>query len=120
MEHRFDNLDVDEALRVIAGGTATTTGKSFYASLVESLSGTLNTTGAWVTEYLRDTQRLRALAFWLNGEWIEDYEYDIEGSSCELVVTAAQTVHIPENVSSLFPKDSDLRVFQAVSYLVFP
>jgi len=27
MEHRFDNLDVDEALRVIAGGTATTTGK---------------------------------------------------------------------------------------------
>ena len=120
MEHRFDNLDVDEALRVIAGGTATTTGKSFYASLVESLAGTLNTTGAWVTEYLRDTQRLRALAFWLNGEWIEDYEYDIEGSSCELVVTAAQTVHIPENVSSLFPKDSDLRVFQAVSYLGVP
>ena len=77
-EHRFDNLDVDEALRVIAEGTATTIGKSFYASLVESLSGTLDTTGAWVTEYLRDTQRLRALAFWLNGEWIEDYEYDIE------------------------------------------
>src|ERR1041385_6868312 len=62
MEHRFDNLDVDEGLRVIAGGTATTTGKSFYASLVESLAGTLNTTGASVTEYLRDTQRLRALA----------------------------------------------------------
>ena len=120
MEHRFDNLDVDEGLRVIAGGTATTTGKSFYASLVESLAGTLNTTGAWVTEYLRDTQRLRALAFWLNGEWIEDYEYDIEGSPCELVVTSAQTVHIPENVSSLFPKDSDLRVFQAVSYLGVP
>ena len=56
----------------------------------------------------------------MNGEWIEDYEYDIEGSSCELVVTAAQTVHIPENVSSLFPKDSDLRVFQAVSYLGVP
>lgn len=120
MEDRFDNLDVDEALRVIAEGTATTIGKSFYTSLVESLSGTLNTTGAWVTEYLRDTQRLRALAFWLNGEWIEDYEYDIEGSPCELVVTSAQTVHIPENVSSLFPKDSDLRVFQAVSYLVVP
>jgi hypothetical protein len=92
IEHRFDNLDVDEALRVIAEGTATTVGKSFYASLVESLSGTLNTTGAWVTEYLRDTQRLRALAFWLNGEWIEDYEYDIEGSPCELVVTSVGSV----------------------------
>jgi len=23
----------------------------------------------------------------LNGEWIEDYEYDIEGSPCELVVS---------------------------------
>jgi hypothetical protein len=40
MEHRFDNLDVDEALRVIAGGTATTTGKSFSASLVEPFRNT--------------------------------------------------------------------------------
>lgn len=120
MEHRFESLDIDEALRIIAEGTATTTGKSFYASLVASLSETLSTSGAWVTEYLRDTQRLRALAFWLNGEWIEDYEYDIEDTPCELVVTSAQTVHIPENVSSLFPKDSDLRVFKAVSYLGVP
>ena len=120
IEHRFENLDVDEALRVIAEGTATTVGKSFYASLVETLSRTLSTSGAWVTEYLRDTQRLRALAFWLNGEWIDNYEYDIEGTPCELVVKSAQTVHIPENVSSLFPKDSDLRVFQAVSYLGVP
>lgn len=120
IENRLENLDVDEALRVIAEGTATTIGKPFYASLVENLSRTLGTSGAWVTEYLRDTQRLRALAFWLNGEWIEDYAYDIEGTPCELVVKSAQTVHIPENVSNLFPKDSDLRVFKAVSYLGVP
>jgi hypothetical protein len=107
VEHRFENLDVDEVLRAITEGTATTIGKPFYASLVESLAKTLNTNGAWVTEYLEDTRRLRALAFWFNGEWIEDYEYDIEGTPCELVVTSAQTVHIPENVSCQLPEGAD-------------
>ena len=49
--HRFEKLDVDDALRAIIEGTASSTGKPFYESLVENLSKTLNTSGAWVTEY---------------------------------------------------------------------
>ena len=120
VEHRFDDLDVDEALRAIIEGTSTTTGKPFYTSLVESLSRTLNTSGAWVTEYLEESHRLRALAFRFNGEWVNEYEYDIAGTPCELVIKTGQPVHIPENVTSLFPNDPDLSMFGAVSYLGVP
>ena len=42
VEHRFEDLDVDEVLRAITEGTATTIGKPFYASLVETLARTVN------------------------------------------------------------------------------
>ena len=119
-KQRFQGLDVDEALRVIIEGTVTATGKPFYAALVENLAKTLNTNGAWVTEYLADTQRLRALAFWFKGEWVNDYEYDIPGTPCEVVIKSGQVLHVPENVSSLFPNDPDLIMFSAVSYLGVP
>lgn len=118
--HRFDNLDMDYALRLILEGTAAETGKQFYAALVENLAKTLNTTGAWITEYLEEAQRLRALAFWFNGERVEDYEYNITGSPCESVIKSAKFIHIPENVTQLFPNDPDLRAFNAVSYMGVP
>ncbi len=67
---RFENLDLDQALRLITEGTAAETGHNFYFALVKALAATLNTSGAWVTEYLPESNLLRALAFQLNGEWI--------------------------------------------------
>lgn len=118
--NRFQNLDVDQALRLIVEGTASETGTGFYAALVKGLAGILSTDGAWVTEYLEEASRLRALAFWLNGEWVADYEYDLPGTPCEPVIKEAKLVHIPDNVAQLFPNDPDLRAFGAVSYLGVP
>jgi PAS domain S-box-containing protein len=117
---RFQNLDVDQALRLITEGTASETGKGFYSALVKALASALNTSGAWVTEYLEDSGRLRALAFWFNGEWIGDYEYDLTGTPCEPVIKEARLVHIPENVTQLFPNVRDLSSFGAVSYMGVP
>jgi hypothetical protein len=61
-------LDESAALRSIVEGTATDTGDRFFQSPVESLARVLGTHGAWVTEYLPQARRLRALAFWLGGE----------------------------------------------------
>jgi len=117
---RFQNLDVDQALRLIMEGTASETGKGFYSALVKSLAGALNTSGAWVTEYLEESGRLRALAFWLNGQWIRDYEYSLPGTPCEQVIRNGKLVHIPENLTGLFPNDPDLVAFNAVSYMGVP
>ena len=58
----------DFLLRSLSDGTSSETGSDFFRALVKNLSQALGTYGAWVTEYLPDVKRLRALAFWLGGE----------------------------------------------------
>ncbi len=114
------DLDENAALRTILEGTATKTGEQFFTALVKNLCRALNTHGAWVTEYLEKERRLRALAFWLDGRLVDDYEYEITGTPCEPVIDGTRLVHIPENVVSLFPQDPDLPAMGAVSYMGVP
>ena len=106
--------------RSLVDGTASETGAGFFRAAVKNLSKALGTYGAWVTEYLSEKQRLRALAFWLGGKFILHYEYDIAGTPCEPSIRNKAFLHIPENVIELFPGDPDLSKFGAVSYLGFP
>src|SRR5262249_23591583 len=116
----LNGLDEDVALRSILEGTATETGERFFQALVKNLSIALGTEGAWVTEYIEESNKLRALAFWLGGQWVHGYEYDIAGSPCESVIRDSCLVHVPENVVALYPGDPELAKFQAVSYLGVP
>ncbi|MCG3121570.1 MAG: hypothetical protein ALAOOOJD_04725 [bacterium] len=113
-------LDEDAALRSILEGTAAQTGKRFFVALVKNLAKALNTYGAWVTEYIEESHRLRAHALWLGGKLIRDYEFRIEGTPCELVITGRQSVHCENNLLKLFPNDGDLRKIGAVSYMGVP
>jgi len=113
-------IDEQAALRAIVEGTATETGERFFAELVRNLCRALGTHGAWVTEYLDDRRRLRALAFWLGDGWVDEYEYDIRGTPCEPVIDGDCLIHIPENVIELYPGDPDLRPLGAVSYMGMP
>ncbi|MCB9767194.1 MAG: sigma 54-interacting transcriptional regulator [Candidatus Omnitrophica bacterium] len=116
----FGNIDQDAAFRAILEGTATETGQEFFKSLVQNLAKILKTQGAWVTEYLEECRRLRALAFWMEGEWVAEYEIDITGTPCETVIESQDLVHIPENLVELYPGDPDLQEVGAVSYLGVP
>ncbi len=113
-------LDEDAALRSILEGTATETGERFFTALVQNLSRALNTHGAWVTEYFEASRRLKAIAFWLDGQWVADYEYKIDGTPCAPVIEGTRLVHIPDNVVELFPRDPDLPPMGAVSYMGVP
>lgn len=114
------DLNEEAVLRAILEGTATETGEQFFASLVENLAKALNVHGAWVTEYLEESKRLKALAFWLDGKFVSDYEYDICGTPCEPVIEDTRLVHIPDNVVALYPGDPDLPKAGAVSYMGVP
>jgi hypothetical protein len=58
-------LEKDDPLRMLLEGTATTTGERFFEALVENLARALSTKHAWITEYIPELRRLRALAFWV-------------------------------------------------------
>lgn len=119
-QYPLRDIDEDLALKFLSEETARETGSAFFASLVRNLAATLGTDGAWVTEYLQESQRLRAMAFWMMGEWIQDYEVAIQGTPCELVIKQADLVHIPNNIMDLFPLDEELKTYHAVSYMGIP
>ncbi|HUR71005.1 MAG TPA: sigma 54-interacting transcriptional regulator [Candidatus Limnocylindrales bacterium] len=119
-EPPVERIDEQAALRMILEGTASETGERFFAALVRNLSKALNTTGAWVTEFLEAERKLRALAFWFDGAWIPDYVTDLRGTPCEQVIVSAELVHFPENLIELFPEDQDVKTLGAVSYLGMP
>ena len=57
----FRGDDEDPTVRAILEGTATETGERFFAALVENLAKALNTYSSWVTEYIEESRKLRAL-----------------------------------------------------------
>src|SRR6187549_4299351 len=90
----LQDLEADVALRAILQGTATETGHGFFAALVQNLSKALGTHGAWVTEYFPESRRLKALAFWMGGQWLKDWEMVVNGTPCERVIDERCLIHI--------------------------
>ncbi|UCF66775.1 MAG: sigma 54-interacting transcriptional regulator [Acidobacteriota bacterium] len=112
-------LDQD-ALREIVAGTASETGEAFFDELVKHLARAMGTKCAWVTEWLEDKRRLRALSFWVEDRYFGDYEYDIVHTPCEPVINDRKLIHVPDRVLELYAGDPDLRPLGAVSYMGVP
>jgi len=113
-------LSDEAALRLIIEGTVAQTGIEFFRALVKNLATAMDVLGAWVTEYFPETKRLRALGFWFDGKYIENFDYPIAGTACEPVVESKTLVHIPERMIELYPHEPALVEWNAVSYLGVP
>ena len=79
----------EELIRYLLEGTSTETGQGFFRALVRSAAMAMNVAGVWITEYLPERKVLRSVAFWMNGAYIEDYEYKLTGTPCEVVIEQA-------------------------------
>ena len=112
--------DEQSALRTIFEGTASETGERFFTALVENLARALDTHGAWVTEYVPETRRLRALAFRMGADWVRDYDSPIDGTPCRVVIEERRLVHFPERLLELYPEEQALKRVGAVSYMGVP
>src|SRR5262245_41220789 len=116
----LQNLDLDAALRTILEGTSGETGAQFFASLVKNLSQALNTYGAWVTQYIEECRRLEALSFWLNGQWIHDFDMKLDGTPCEEVIEQARLVHYFDNLIDFYPNNPNVKALGLRSYMGVP
>jgi len=110
----------ETVIRLILEGTSGVTGGDFFRALVKSLAEVLGVHGAWVTEWIAESRRLRSHAFWLDDQWINEYEYPIAGTPCEPVINETRLVCFPQKVTELFPNDPDLLKFNAISYMGMP
>jgi len=114
------DLDEDAALRRVLEGTAEEIGRGFFGALVESLASALGMHAAMVTEYLPARGRARTLGVVAGGRRLDDYEYDVGGTPCGVVLRGAQYVHCAADAQAAFPTDDDLRRLGVVSYMGVP
>ncbi|HSI78306.1 MAG TPA: sigma 54-interacting transcriptional regulator, partial [Lunatimonas sp.] len=110
----------DRLIRYIIEHTQTQFGREYFRVLVRHLAEGLQVKAAWVTELLVREQVLRSLAFWVDGKYVDQYEYDLVDTPCERVVTEKECFLVPDKVIELFPKDPDLAPMNAVSYMGYP
>ncbi len=121
MEEKIaSTLDESVALRAILEGTARTTGEHFFDALVINLAKVFQTHGAWVTEYLPETKRFKARALYLGEQIHRDYEMNIEGTPCEVVVRDLRLIHYQDKVQELFPDNPMIREIGTCSYMGVP
>lgn len=107
-------------IREIVEHTQAVVGKEYFRLLVKHLSEALQVSGVWVTEYHPEELKLKSLAFWLNGKYVEHYEYDVPNTPCERVVDSKEYFLVSDKVIELFPYDPDLGPLNAVSYMGLP
>ena len=110
----------EEALRLIVEGTSWTFGEDFFRSLTRHLALALGVRSAFVSELHQGSEaRLRLLAYWEGNDFGENFEYDIKGTPCELVIEKG-LAHYSANVQQLFPDDCWLKESGIESYLAVP
>ncbi len=107
------------ALSTIVEGTATATGTEFFYALVRELALALNVRHAFVCELLESRTRVRPLAFWFNGQFADNTEFDLDGTPCEIVIRG-ETVYYTHKVYEMFPRHPELKEIGIESYFGVP
>jgi PAS domain S-box-containing protein len=111
------DLDEVAALRAIVEGTARHTGEEFFRSLVRNLSAATGVPSAFVAEFAGSNTRVRTIAYWTDGTFADNVEWDLAGTPCEDVVKG-NLCHHPTGVTEKFPDDKGLAGTE--SYLGVP
>ncbi len=111
----------EEALKLIVEGTASKTGSEFFQSCVAYLSEILGVRYTFVTKCVNPQKtRVQTLAFWSHSDFIDNMEYDLEGTPCHEVITEGKSYCYHDDVISRFPQDKDLVTLKARSYAGIP
>jgi two-component system, sporulation sensor kinase A len=109
-------------LRSIVEGTVSVTGKDFFRSLVRSLAQALGVRYAFISECMdAPPTRVRSFAFWEETEFGEEFEYNLRGTPCELVIESNSYRCFPDRIQTLFPEEKDeFEAMGAQSYAGIP
>jgi PAS domain S-box-containing protein len=110
----------EEMLFNLANGVSTQSGQTFFTSLANYLTRTLQADYALISELLTDRQTsVQTLAVSHNGKLIPNFEYDLVGTPCENVVQKSLSLY-PRDVNRQFPEDHMLMDLGIQGYAGIP
>ena len=111
----------DDALQLLAAGTAAYVGSEFFPALAHHLAQALDVKYALVTECVDSAaKKLRTLGFFAHGSVQPNFEYLLAGTPCKIVMERGDQCFFPAHLQQLFPEDVDLVAMDAHSYLGVP
>ena len=114
-------VKAETALQNLVAGTSSVTGSEFFTALVRHLATVLDVGYVLVSESLGSGHgRVRVLAGWADGQWVQPYEYDTSLTPCQQVFQGGRLVYFPDHLRELFANHAVLRAPSAVSYLGLP
>jgi GAF domain-containing protein len=101
-----------------AEGLSAASGTSFFQALMRSLSSILGTRDNLVCYCVGDPPtRARTLAYYTRGEFTENFEYELAGTSCGAVIDRREIVYCPTGVCDLWPAEKE---YDRDSYIGVP
>ncbi len=110
--------EIENTLIEAAEGLSAASGTNFYHSLLSSLSSILGTRDNLVCYCVGEPPtRAHALAYYTNGEFTEEFEYDLAGTSCGAVIERGEIVYCPTGVCDIWPAEKE---FDRDSYIGVP
>ncbi len=110
--HTVDAAEL-AVLRAIVESTARATGEEFFRVLVRNLSVATGVQNAFIAEFAGSDTHVRSLAYWRNGQLIENEEWELAGTPCQDVVRGA-LCHHPSGVWKQFPKEAGIESYLGV------
>jgi transcriptional regulator with PAS, ATPase and Fis domain len=101
-------------LRIISQGTASFIGGDFFRSLAYHIVNTIGIRYAIITECANISKtRLRTLVYIERGNFLDNFEYELSGTPCELVMEG-RPYYCEECLEQVFPKEVGIQSYFAV------
>ncbi|MFQ5449779.1 MAG: ATP-binding protein [Nitrospinaceae bacterium] len=111
----------NQILSIVKGTSTATTGKKFFNSLVVHLASALNVKFAFLSVIIEENKdQMRTIAFFADGEIVENIEYEIRGTPCEQLVNGQTAAVFPDRIQERFPEDRSLKEWELESYMGVP
>jgi PAS domain S-box-containing protein len=109
---------IEQTLIEAAEALSSVSGADFYKALMQSLSSILGTRDNLVCYCVGDPPtRARTLAYYSNGKFSDNFEYDLAGTSCGAVIKRKEIVYAPSGVCDIWPLEKE---FDRDSYIGVP
>lgn len=104
LESALDRLTAQaEVLSAVVAGTDPSAGPEFFRSLVYRLGMAVHVRYALVGELLPGgKERIRTLAVWAGGRFVDNFEYDLAGTPCAQVLRE-RFCYFPSGLRQRFP-----------------
>lgn len=110
--------ELEETLIQAAEGLSSVSGMDFFQALMKNLSAILHTRDNLVCYCPDDPPtKARTLAYYSNGEFWENFEYDLAGTSCGAVIERKEIVYCPSGVCDIWPEEEQ---YDRDSYIGVP